>query len=1558
MASAKKGHRQRRYSTEWSLWEYDNDRGCYATSKVDRHGERVFKYTDQCDPPEAPTIDPEEGTQDLLFQANQLNLPQVEPARDADGVATQEVHRLTTQISSKYLSNAGLLSLKWQVGDDGDDTDNNKRHSKRHNNTLLQKESLQLACPFHKYKPQKYNHGFLHFRSCSINSFNSIYRLKEHLRRAHSPPIYCPRCSLSFLDQDSFINHAKSEIPCQAKPELTIEAWTIEMDKKITKSKDETERGYWERIYRELFNVSSLSDIPSPYFVPYNVVISNDTDLVDFSNDPFPSWGDIGVTQRDQGRTSPFPIDSLEEDVDPFPSFGGSRETASMRRFTQNRVLDWLTPIDFDTQQSDFISRRTKGTGQWFLDSTEFQTWLNTDNKVLFCQGLPGAGKTVLTSIVVDYLLANFQGENVGIAYLYCDVHRQDELNIDGLLASLLKQLARGIHPLPESVDSLYNSHEGGQIRLTLNEISSTLRSIAALYSRCFIVIDALDECQTSNGCRTRLLREIFALLATSRVNIFSSSRSIPDIEYHFKNSMQLEIKASDHDIRIYIDGRMSELPTLVLRNSELQGEIKAAILKAASGLFLPARLYFDSLKGIMTPKAIRAALEKLSTGNNGYDYAYENAMRRIEGQIQGKGHLAKQALSWIIYAKRPLTTTELLHALAVELGESQFDEENLCQVEDILSMCAGLVVVEEGDIIRLLHNTTEEYFERTRARWFPNAETDIATTCVTYLSFDVFNGICQNDEELKDRFRIYPLYNYAAYNWGHHAYEAQPLGKVLIDFLMSKSKVDASVQAMCTNEEHSTGSDSMQRVLADMTGLHLGAYFGIGSAAQDLLMGGHEPDPKDSCGRTPLSYAAEYEQTTVVELLLNTGKVDAGSRDTSSRTPMLYAAINGSEAVFKLLLKTGKVDVDTRDSHGRTPLIYAAANGYEGIVKLLLDTHKVETHSKDNYNMTPLSYADQNGHSTIARLLQLPTLNDSSKQKNLEYEADDDSETSTCDQSDIESVFTSASVLSSQPSHGEQFSDAVFELAQLLLNDDELMLLYPKAISKVGGDRFQRNFARFLEGFSKNLLGEASNDLQRDAAHFVQMSARRTAAEVGKALRQDSVLTMALKPKLGVSKATQVNAWLEVQKRDHEQRHAEIQFEAEDGSEPSDESDSSGSDTFEQNPLRTLDEVKEFMLSAQAWLNLRQELRVWLKLDKRRDGNDDRHDDDEKLQDGKTENPKELANSCPPKNELQGGHRRTYILKIMDVIEQFRRPRPLLGYQRITWESAYGKPLYIDVKESIKGGAEQLQERLRKSASLTQKAEPHSAPTAGVPSLPPPVHVRRNPGTQGNPRDSSTRYTPGRQADPVATSSRSNLTTSNEQQLEKRYLLLCFSTSKSKSFRQIDVTDLSNDQYLFQRIHDFTLMPIRQDVCPYGIEQSLPPKEEVEKKNWDYYPCPRTIECFHVDEAVVTQLLEPGHAFLDSAWLELFPKKLKDEFRYKYQETGIGWGIHIVEGLNPLAVAWVGLFIFLSSGVLGLVYSIVAGDAGAGFTISAWLAMTVALSVTWLQLRVEKTTK
>jgi ankyrin repeat protein len=382
--------------------------------------------------------------------------------------------------------------------------------------------------------------------------------------------------------------------------------------------------------------------------------------------------------------------------------------------------------------------------------------------------------------------------------------------------------------------------------------------------------------------------------------------------------------------------------------------------------------------------------------------------MERIEGQVKDQEQLAKQVLSWITCAKRPLTVLELQHALAVEVGTLNLDEENLPDIGDIVSTCAGLVTVdEESNVIRLVHYTTQEYFERTWTSWFPNAQSDITVTCVTYLLFHTFEtGFCFTDKEFERRLHTNVLYDYAARYWGHHARAASAATKQLIlSFLESQAKLSASSQALMASKSYNGYSQRIPRLL---TPLHIAAYFGLKDITIYLLENGYDPNLQDTHGQTPLSWAAwngheavvklligehniqadlkdsEHGQTplswatrngheSVIKLLLESGKVDADSIDSGyGQTPLSWAARNGNVAFVKLLLNTRKVAVDSKDiEYGRTPLWWASRNGHEGIVKLLLETGKVDPDSKDNgYGRTPLWWAARNGHESIAKLL------------------------------------------------------------------------------------------------------------------------------------------------------------------------------------------------------------------------------------------------------------------------------------------------------------------------------------------------------------------------------------------------------------------------------------------------------------------------------------------------------------------------------------------------------------------------------------------------------------
>lgn len=104
--------------------------------------------------------------------------------------------------------------------------------------------------------------------------------------------------------------------------------------------------------------------------------------------------------------------------------------------------------------------------------------------------------------------------------------------------------------------------------------------------------------------------------------------------------------------------------------------------------------------------------------------------------QSHRRRNLAYQAINWIVHSHRPLSPTELQHGLAVKPGRFKSPKGNLTNVQTIISVCAGLLTVdEETDVIRFVHYTTQEYLDSGKVEeWIPSAEAELARACITYL--------------------------------------------------------------------------------------------------------------------------------------------------------------------------------------------------------------------------------------------------------------------------------------------------------------------------------------------------------------------------------------------------------------------------------------------------------------------------------------------------------------------------------------------------------------------------------------------------------------------------------------------------------------------------------------------------------------------------------------------------------------------------------------------------------------------------------------------------------
>lgn len=105
-----------------------------------------------------------------------------------------------------------------------------------------------------------------------------------------------------------------------------------------------------------------------------------------------------------------------------------------------------------------------------------------------------------------------------------------------------------------------------------------------------------------------------------------------------------------------------------------------------------------------------------------------------------------------------------------------------------------------------------------------------------------------------------------------------------------------------------------------------------------------------------PVSNAARLGHVSIVQLLLNSRRVNINVADRYGQTPLALAAWEGRDDVVKLLLSHKGVDVNLQDSAGRTALHRAAWHHTVPVMATLINSGKVDVNLKDGRGQRPLA--------------------------------------------------------------------------------------------------------------------------------------------------------------------------------------------------------------------------------------------------------------------------------------------------------------------------------------------------------------------------------------------------------------------------------------------------------------------------------------------------------------------------------------------------------------------------------------------------------------------------
>lgn len=170
----------------------------------------------------------------------------------------------SSQQSSRSITQSGG-KRKGRLDDNSPPDENEDGPNKRRRGSQATINSsdagVMFACPFYKHDANQYRNR----RTCLGPGWPTVHRMKEHLYRAHSQSIYCPRCYAMFDSDGDLSRHLRSA-QCQVSAPQPIEGIDRETLKALRKRSPalRLEEDKWRDVYQLLFPEVPDEDIPSP----------------------------------------------------------------------------------------------------------------------------------------------------------------------------------------------------------------------------------------------------------------------------------------------------------------------------------------------------------------------------------------------------------------------------------------------------------------------------------------------------------------------------------------------------------------------------------------------------------------------------------------------------------------------------------------------------------------------------------------------------------------------------------------------------------------------------------------------------------------------------------------------------------------------------------------------------------------------------------------------------------------------------------------------------------------------------------------------------------------------------------------------------------------------------------------------------------------------------------------------------------------------------------------------------------------------------------------------
>ena len=159
------------------------------------------------------------------------------------------------------------------------------------------------------------------------------------------------------------------------------------------------------------------------------------------------------------------------------------------------QILHWLGPPDPSSNHHKACRTKHPETGRWLLGSLKYTIWKNGLASFLWIHGIPGCGKTVLCSTIIEDIITSCRMDHsIALAYYYFDFNEHTKRTRDGLVRSLVSQLLDRSLENFRMMEKIFALCGEGRTEPSTGALTALLKKLIAQRKETYIVLDALDE--------------------------------------------------------------------------------------------------------------------------------------------------------------------------------------------------------------------------------------------------------------------------------------------------------------------------------------------------------------------------------------------------------------------------------------------------------------------------------------------------------------------------------------------------------------------------------------------------------------------------------------------------------------------------------------------------------------------------------------------------------------------------------------------------------------------------------------------------------------------------------------------------------------------------------------------------------------------------------------------------------------------------------------------------------------------------------------------------------